>query len=60
MYKISCCFFVIHDIITQEKKQKLLLFDGGGGGGGGGWGINCQSSQTSCKPQNKVQEYTLA
>ena len=30
------------------------------GGGGGGWSfVNCRSCQTSCLPQNKVQEYTL-
>ena len=41
-------------MVRQEKIQKLLLFFGGGGG------VNCQSPQTSCYLQNKVQEYTLA
>ena len=48
-------FFVIDDMITQEKYRNHFFFLGGGGGG-----INCQSFQTSCQPQNKVQDYTLA
>ena len=44
----------------KKKTEIIIILFFVLGGGGGGWSfVNRGSCQTSCLPQNKVQEYTL-
>ena len=67
---MKCTKFVFVDDMRTMRNTEIIIiffiylliiflfFFLGGGGGGRGSFVNCQSSPTSCKPKNKVQEYT--